>query len=88
MRRAARAGNGDRARERRVWCWHRSQLSHSHGVARCRSPSMVVAPGVFMGTIRRPPQHAELSRYPLSSATSQTVQAANGGERVNLTSSD
>jgi hypothetical protein len=49
---------------------------------------MVVAPGVFMGTIRRPPQHAELSRYPLSSATSQTVQAANGGERVNLTSSD
>ena len=36
-------------------CWHRSQFSHSHGVARCRSPRVVVARGVFMGGIRRPP---------------------------------
>jgi hypothetical protein len=30
------------------------QFNHSQGVARCRSPSVVVARGVFMGGIRRP----------------------------------
>jgi hypothetical protein len=38
-----------------AWCWQRSQFSHSHGVARCRSPSVVVARNVFMAGIRRPP---------------------------------
>ena len=38
-----------------AWCSHRSQFSHSQGVARCRSPSVVVAQGVFMGGIGRPP---------------------------------
>ena len=36
------------------WCWQRSQLSHSQGVARCRSPSVVLARGVFMPEIGRP----------------------------------
>jgi hypothetical protein len=36
-----------------AWCWQRSQFGHSQGIARCRSPRVVVARGVFIAPIGR-----------------------------------
>jgi hypothetical protein len=32
-----------------AWCGHFSQLTHTHGVARCKSPRVVVAPVARIG---------------------------------------
>jgi len=44
-----------------AWCWHRSQFNQSHGVARCRSPSVVVARRGFIDADWTPGGRSESS---------------------------